>query len=429
MLTIEITAVLALMIINGLLAMSELAVVSSRRSRLKHLADRGNHGARSALRLIDDPGRFLSTVQFGITLVGIFAGAYSGATLAHRLGDWLNEFPIIAPHGENIGLGLTVLAITYLSLILGELVPKRLALAFPEGIAASIAKPMRMLSWITMPAVWVLNVSTEGILRILRLNAPRETTVTEDEVKSLIEEGTQSGVFEEQEQELIEGALRLADRSVRLLMTPRPDIAWLDVNAARSTILSIVDQHPYSRFLVCEGSVDHPLGVVHIGDLLPAALRGDSIDLRHHITPVLWVSERMSALKLLNRFKKERTHFAIIVDEHGSTEGLVTLTDIVEAIAGELPEQGEESAPTIIRREDGSWLADGIVPTDQLATVTGIYLGDNIQTLAGFVLNQLGRIPEVGSVFHHANGRFEVVDMDGNRIDKVLIENKQASTE
>lgn len=422
MLTIEIAAVVALTLINGLLAMSELAVVSSRRSRLKHLADRGSRGARAAMRLADDPSRFLSTVQFGITLVGILAGAYSGATLAQRLGKWLDDFAFIAPYGEDVGLGVTVLAITYLSLILGELVPKRIALAFPEGVAAAVAKPMRILSMVTAPAVWVLHVSTETILRLLRLNSPRETTVTEEEVKSLIAEGTQAGVFVEQEKELIEGVLRLADRPVRLLMTPRRDIAWIEVNAELPDILTVVDAHPYSRFLVCENNVDNPLGIVHIGDLLPASLRGDALDLRGHVTKVLWATESMPALKLLNLFKREKIHFAMVVDEHGSTEGLVTLTDIIEAIAGDLPEHGDYEETRIVRREDGSWLIDGGVPTDQIAETTGFYLGENVQTLAGFVLANLGRIPEAGASFHFANNRYEVVDMDGNRIDKILIE-------
>lgn len=422
MLYLEMPVVVLLILINGLLAMSELAVVSSRKSRLEHLAKRGSRGARAALRLIDDPSRFLSTVQIGITSIGIVAGAFSGATVGQRIGAWLNTFPSISPYGLPVGIGIAVLGITYLSLIIGELVPKRIALTQPERVASLVAGPMRGLSLVAAPAVWVLHVSTERVLRLLGLAGTRETTVTEDEVKSLIAEGTQAGIFVPQEQEMIEGVLRLADRSVRVIMTPRNRIIWVDVKSDRNTIIDMVRSHRLSRLLVCDGTVDHPVGVIHTKNLLPEALSCEEVTLSKLVTPLLYVPDRTTVLKLLNRFKKEKVHLAFVVDEYGATEGLVTLTDVIEAIAGDLPERGEDDGPQIVQRDDGSWLAEGTVPTDEVETITGIDMGENVEMLAGFVLAHLGRIPKAGASFIHGNARFEVVDMDGNRIDKVLIE-------
>ncbi|HPA47013.1 MAG TPA: hemolysin family protein [bacterium] len=422
MLYLELLIILFLTLMNGLLAMSELAIVSSRKSRLEHLANQGSRGACAALRLIDDPSRFLSTVQIGITLVGVIAGAFSGATLGQRLGAWLNTFPLISPYGNSVGIGITVVGITYLSLIIGELVPKRIALAQPERVASLAAGPMRGLSLVAAPAVWVLHVSTERVLHLLGLASTRETTVTEDEVKSLIAEGTQAGIFVPQEQEMIEGVLRLADRSARVIMTPRTRIVWVDVKSDRNTMIEMVKSHRFSRLLVCDGTVDHPVGFIHTKDFLPKALNHEEVTLSELVTPLLYVPERTTILNLLNRFKKEKVHIAVVVDEYGNTEGLVTLTDVTEAIAGDLPEWGEGNGPRIVQRENRSWLADGTVPTDEVETLTGIDMGKNVETLAGFMLEHLGRIPKAGAIVIHENARFEVVDMDGNRIDKVLIE-------
>lgn len=418
----EVLVVLILTLMNGLLAMSELAIVSSRKSRLDQMANQGSRGARAALRLIADPGRFLSTVQIGITLVGIVAGAFGGATLGQRLGNWLNTIPWISAYGNSVGIGITVVVITYLSLIIGELVPKRIALTQPERISSFIARPMRGLSLVAAPAVWVLHVSTERVLRLLGLTGTRETTVTEDEVKSLIAEGTQAGIFVPQEKEMIEGVLRLADRSVRVIMTPRTKIVWVDVKSDRNTITDMVQSHRFSRLLVCDGNVDNPVGFIHTKNLLPEALRCEDVTLSDLVAPVLYVPDRTTILNLLNRFKKEKVHLAVVVDEHGTTEGLVTLTDVIETIAGDLPERGEDHGAQIVQRDDGSWLSDGTIPTDEVETITGITMGKNVEMLAGFVLNHLGRIPKAGVSFVHGNVRFEVVDMDGNRIDKVLIE-------
>ena len=249
-----------------------------------------------------------------------------------------------------------------------------------------------------------------------------ETTVTEDEVKSLISEGTQAGVFVPQEQEMIEGVLRLADRSVRVIMTPRTRMVWVDVKSDRNALIDMVQSHRFSRLLVCDGNVDHTVGFIHTKNLLPEALSCEDITLSELVTPLLHVPDRITVLNLLNRFKKERVHLAVVVDEYGSTEGLVTLTDVIEAIAGDLPARGEDHGPQIVQRDDGSWLVDGTVPTDEVQTITGVDIGKDVEMLAGFVLNHLGRIPKEGASFMYENARFEVVDMDGNRIDKVLIE-------
>jgi putative hemolysin len=418
----EISALILLILMNGLLAMSELAVISSRKSRLEHLANKGSHGARTALNLIDDPGRFLSTVQIGITLVSVIAGAFSGATLGQRLGHWLNTFSMISPYGNPVGIGITVVGVTYTSLILGELVPKRIALARPERMASLVAGPMKALSLAAAPAVWVLHVSTERVLRIFGLSGDRETNVTEDEVKSLIAEGTQAGVFVPQEQEMIEGVLRLADRPVRVIMTPRSEIVWVDAESDRNTILEMVESHRFSRLLVCNGTIDRPIGFIHTKDLLPEALRCVDFKLASLMTPLHFVPDRITVLRLLNQFKKEKSHIAVVVDEYDTTEGLVTLTDVMETIAGDLPEKGENDEPGVVQRDEKSWLVDGMIPTDEVETITGINMGKKVKKMAGFVLDRLGHIPEVGASFMHGDARFEVLDMDGNRVDKVLVE-------
>ncbi len=422
MLYIEILAVILLTLVNGILAMSELAVVSSRKSRLVHLANQGNHGARAALRLMEEPSRFLSTIQIGITLVGIIAGAFSGATLGQRLGNWLNTFTELSPYGDTIGICATVVGIAYLSLILGELVPKRMALAQPERIASLLAGPMRGLSLIAAPAIWVLQASTERVLRLLGLAETRQTSITEDEIKLLIAEGTQAGIFVPMEQTMIEGVLRLADRPIRVIMTPRSRIFWVDVRAGRNEILDMIGSNRFSRLLVCDGTVDRPVGFIHSKNLLPEAMRCEDFALAELMTPLLFAPDNTAVLRLLSRFKKEKVHIAVVVDEYGTTEGIVTLTDVIEAIAGDLPEQGEDLEPRIMQRDNGSWLVDGTLPTDEVEAVTGIDMGKDVKTIAGFMLQHLRKIPKAGDMFACGDAQFEVVDMDGNRIDKVLIQ-------
>ncbi|MBX3494432.1 MAG: HlyC/CorC family transporter [Parvibaculum sp.] len=422
MVYIELLVVLLLIAVNGVLAMSELAVVSSRKARLEQMARAGSAGARQALLLIDDPSRFLATVQIGITLVGVVAGAFSGATLGLRLGTWLAAFPVLAGYGPAAGIAVVVVSITYLSLVAGELVPKRIALLNPERVAAAIAPPMRLLSLVAAPAVWILKVSIDAVLKLLGLGGARQSTVTEDEIKSLIAEGTRAGVFVPQEREMIEGVLRLADRTVRAIMTPRPELVWIDRHATVREIAKTVRGNRFSQLLVCDGTVDEAIGVVHVKDLLPAALESGTLDLERCLVPAVVVPENKEVLRLLDRFKREKVHFAVVVDEYGSTQGIVTLTDILEAIAGELPERGEILEHTMQRRSDGSWLVDGAMPIDEFAArIDAGPIDGDFQTVAGLALWQFGHLPEPGESFDLKGYRYEVVDMDERRIDKILV--------
>lgn len=419
-LVLELLVILGLTVVNGLLAMAELAVVSARRVRLREAARQGSHGAAVALHLIAHPGRFLSTVQIGITLVGVLAGAFGGATLAGRLGAWLDRW--LAPHGDTVAIGVVVLAISYLSLVVGELVPKRLALGHPERMAALVAPAMDRLSRLAAPAVWLLDLSSGVLLRLLG-PPERRPAVTESEVRALIAEGTRLGVFVPRERDMIEGVLRLADRTVRALMTPRPEVAWLDLHADREVIAATLRRARFSRFPVCDGAVDHAIGIVHTKDLVRLLLDGDPIDLGRCMAQPLVVLEQTPALGLLERFRAERIHMAIVVDELGDLRGVATPTDLLEAIAGDLPELGEPAAPALIPLAGGGWLVDGSLAIDEFADRTGLGSlgGDGYTTVAGFVLHRLGHLPAAGESFVHAGARFEIVALDGRRIDKVAV--------
>lgn len=424
MVTLEVLFLLLLTVLNGLFAMSELAIVSSRRVRLQQLVEAGSAGARAALRLMDDPSRFLSTVQIGITLIGIFAGAFGGATVADRLGDRLDRIPALAGNGDAIAIGIVVVAITYLSLIIGELVPKRVALRNPERVAALVARPMRTLSRIAAPVVWFLGTSTDAVLRLLGLSGTREATVTEEEIKSLITEGTRAGIFDPREKLMIEGVLRLADRTVRSIMTPRHAVAWLDVEDDLDAIRQEIRTARVSRFPVCRGDLDEVIGVVQTKDLLDRLLQGAPLDLASAARKPLVVHDGTPVLKLLDLFKRFRAPMAIVVDEYGSVEGVVTKMDILETIAGDLGETGLEHEPDAVRRDDGSWLINGRMPVDEFEDVVGLRGlrdGGDYHTVAGFVLSRLGHIPTAGESFTWNGARFEVMDMDGRRIDKILV--------
>ncbi|MGY0781056.1 hemolysin family protein [Azospirillum argentinense] len=424
MLSFEIAIIVALTLLNGVFAMSELAVVSSRKARLQSMADQGNSGARMALRLIDDPSRFLSTVQIGITLVGVVAGAYGGATLGDRLGQWLDSFPALAGRGELLGVGGVLVVITYLSIVLGELIPKRIALKSPERVASLIAPPMRLLSRIAAPFVWLLGASTDLLLRLLGLQGAREESVTEEEVRSMISEGTQAGVFAPAEKEMIDGVLRLADRTVRTIMIPRPDVAWLDLGKTQAEQLAAIRAGSHSRYPVCRGELDELVGVIHTRDLVDALVEGRPFDLEAQVARPLVVHDGTPILKLLELMKTSGHHLAVVVDEYGSIEGIVTLTDILETIAGDLPDVGEAMETAAVRREDGSWLVEGWMPVDEFEDTLGLRgvrgTGD-FHTVAGLVLHHLGHVPVAGEAFEWNGVRVEVVDMDGRRIDKVLV--------
>jgi putative hemolysin len=422
----QITIVLLLIIANGLFAMSEMAIVSARKARLRQRAEEGDHKARAALELAETPNRFLSTAQIGITLIGILAGAFGGATLAEELGAYLGRIPPLKPYGEVIGLVIVVLATTYLSLVIGELVPKRLALNNPERIAAAIAAPMRALSVIAYPAVRLLSLSTELVLRILGIRPSAEPPITEEEIKLLLEQGTEAGVFQEVEQDMVESVLLLDERRAAGLMTPRPEVIWLDIEDSLDEVRRKMIASPYSRFPVCQGSLDNVLGEVEARDLLARSLCGEAFDLKSLLQKPLYVPETMPALKVLEAFKKSGTQMALVIDEYGSIQGLVTLKDILEAIVGDIPSAEELAEPQVVQREDGSWLLDGMLPVEELKELLGIgeLPGEEqglYQTTAGFVMTQLGRIPAAAEHFEWGGLRFEVMDMDGNRVDKVLV--------
>ncbi len=429
----EVLVIILLILLNAFFAMSEMALVSSRRVRLQQMAEeKRSKGARAALELSENPGNFLSTVQVGITLIGIIAGAYGGATLAERLGVILDaQVSWIAPYGQQVAFAVVVALITYFSLIVGELVPKRMALVNAERIAATVAGPMGVLSRVALPLVWLLGISTEGVMKILRLPTAREQTVTEEEVKSLIKEGTQSGVFEPAERKMIEGVFRLSDRTTRSIMTPRPDLVWLDLDDPSDVIAREIQASGYSRFLVCRGEVDEVQGIVSSKALLDQALQGQPFNLRAAMVKPLVVHDGTPVLRLLELFKQATVHMAVVVDEYGSVEGIATFTDIMEAIAGEMPEAGQDS-DTAVQREDGSWLVDGMTPIEEVEALVGVrgLKGEgDFHTIAGFMLDHLGHVPTAAEHFHWGGMRFEVVDMDGRRIDKVLIQQNSEVSE
>jgi putative hemolysin len=423
---VELLIILVLLIANGVFAMSELAVVSARKSRLEQRAEENDEGAKAALALASDPDMFLSTVQIGITLIGTLAGAFGGARLAGNLEAWFNLVPFLAPYSATLSVFLIVLVITYLSLVIGELVPKRLALNNPEGIASAVAPTMQLLSRLTSPAVRLLTASTNFVIRLLRLQPNDEPPVTEADVRTMIEQGTQVGVFEPIEEEIVGQIFRLSDRTVSNLFIPRTDIVWLDINDSPEEIKRTVLESGYSRYPVAQDDLDNIVGLVSAQALLAQSLSGQAIDLQSIIQPALFLPESTPALVVVDRLKQTRSHMALVIDEYGGVEGLVTLDDILTAIVGDMPNPDEPEDVEAIRREDGSWLIDGMFQIDEfqelfdLATLPDVGEG-YYQTVGGLVMAMLGRIPVPGDNFEWANMRFEVMDMDGRRVDKILV--------
>lgn len=421
---VEIGIVLALILLNGFLAMSELAIVSSRRARLERMAVEGSRGARTAARLIDDPTGFLSTVQVGITLVGILAGAFSGATLGGHLAATLTEAGLSAATAQTLAIGGVVAAITYLSLIVGELVPKRLALADPERIASLVARPMSALARFATPLVWVLRHSTNGILRLLGMAADPGTRVSEDEIRALLAEGARAGVVKKTEHAMIEGIMHIADRPVRSIMTPRVDVVWLDLTAPAEAVRAQIAASGHTRFPVCRGTLDEIVGVLHIRRVVDRLFGGEPLDLGACAEAPLVVHEGMPVLRAIELFRRTTTHMAVVLDEYGAVEGIVTPADVLQAITGSLPEGRPDAVAEAMQRPDGSWLIDGRMAIHRVEQLLGTHeMGrDDYATLAGFVLWELGRMPKVGESFDWRGFRFEVVDLDGRRIDKVLVQ-------
>lgn len=418
----EILIVVVLTIINGLLSMSELAVVSARPARLRVMADQGNKGAEVALKLAEHPGRFLSSVQIGITLVGVLSGAFSGATLGLRLNAGLRELGVAANVADVLGVGLVVVSITYLSLILGELVPKQIALRDPEGVAARVAPAMKLLAAIGSPVVWLLDISGRLVLRLLGQSGESEETVTEEEVKTIIAEATTAGVFESDEHSMISGVMRLADRSARGLMTPRLDVELIDLSDEPDEIRKTILSTHRSRLLVQDGDADSIIGVVAITDLLSVFANGQPLDIRKFVRPVPVVMDHADALDVVRAIRNSTVHMALVVDEYGHFEGIVTSGDILEVITGVFQEETGDD-PALVRREDGSYLVAGWMPVDEFGDKLGISIPRDAryETVAGFVLSIINRLPKVGETFVSGGWKFEIVDLDGRRIDKILM--------
>ncbi|GGD97422.1 hypothetical protein GCM10011390_15300 [Aureimonas endophytica] len=428
MLLVNTLILIFLILLNGFFSMSELALVSAKRSRLQQLADEGSKRARTALRLTEDPTAFLSTVQVGITLVGIIAGAYGGSVFSEPLAAILETMPgITAASANALAFAIVIVVITYLSLIFGELVPKGFALKRSEAIAVFVAPVMSGLATIGAPVVWLLTVSTVAVSRLFGTSTEESNMVTEEDVKAMIAEGTQTGVFEEKEREMLEGVLRIADRNVRSIMVPRPDADWLAMGDSADTILDEIREAGHSRFPVMGEDSDDIVGVVQAKDLLEQVRNNGRVDLSAAIREPLFVNETMPVLKLLERFRSANLHMAIVLDEYGSFEGIVTPTDILAAIGGSLPE-GENEDYSIVQRTDGSWLIDAGLPIDAVErTLAPLKFPKDrdYETLAGFMLDRFGHIPDVGESTDWGDWRLEVVDLDGRRIDKILAERRR----
>ncbi|MEO1399804.1 MAG: hemolysin family protein [Cyanobacteria bacterium J06635_1] len=421
----EILLIFVLVIANGVFAGSEMAIVSSRRVRLEQAAKDGKREALTALKLLNKPNSFLSTVQIGITLIGILSGAVGGATLAARFAKVLASVPQLQPYSELLSIIVIVGAITYLSLVIGELVPKRIALSNPEGLAYRAAGPMTLLARLTAPLVKLLSLSTEATLKLLNIRPAEDIPVTEEEIKVLLQQGAQAGLFEVAEQEIVSRVFRLADRPIKSMMTPRVEIVWLDIEDSTEEHRRDILDSPYSRFPVGRESIDDCLGVVSIKDIWAAQQSGIDFEPASLLQTPLFVLENTPALEVLEQLRESGQSLAMVADEYGGIAGLVTLSDLLEAIVGTLHDVHYDVEPPIVQREDGSFLLDGLLSLDELKEVLKLERlpleEEDFHSLGGFVLTYLGHIPQEGEHFEASGFRFEVVDMDGARIDKVLV--------
>ena len=421
----DILLLLVLILLNGVFAMAEIAVVSSRRARLVQMAETSG-GARRALALASEPTRFLSSVQVGITCIGILSGAIGEGSIAAPLRAFFLGVPATAPYAESLALGIMVVLLTYFSLVLGELAPKRLALTNPETIASLIAGPMDVLARVGRPIVRLLSMSTDGILRLFGVRPSTQPGVTVEEIRVMLEQGTEEGVFEQTEHEMVTNVLNLDDRHVGSVLTPRSDVVFLDVRDAMDVNREKLRRNAHSVLPLCDGGLDRVLGFIRSTKLLDEFLGGQPIDLTALGEPPLFVPESMTLMKLLEQFKRTHLPLALVVDEFGGVEGLVSLTDVIGSIVGELPsEPGEE--PAIVQREDGSWLLDGALDLDTVLRTldSDSLLSDedrqHYHTLGGLTMLALSRVPRISDVFERGDYRFEVVDMDGNRVDRLLV--------
>lgn len=424
--TIELLIVFLLILVNGVFVMSELAIVSARKARLQQLVNQGDTKARVALSLASSPNQFLATVQIAISLLAIISGAYGESVISKHIKPILSAIPSLKPYIDEISWVISILIITYFSLVIGELVPKRLALNHPEPIASVVAIPMKMLAKITAPIVHLLSVSTEAVLRVLGIQPSTEPQVTEEEIRVLIEQGTEEGTFEEAEQDMVERVFRFGDRPVSAFMTPRPEIVWLDLEDTPEENRKKIIENGYSRYPICQGGLDNVLGVIPVTDMLARSFCGEKMDLTVGLKQPVFVPESTRGLKVLELFKQTITHMALVVDEYGVIQGLVTLNDVMIEIVGDVPSVDGQDDPQAIQREDGSWLFDGMLSVEDFFEILNTdepkpEERGSYQTLGGFVINHLGRIPTSSDHFEWRGMRIEVVDMDGNRVDKVLV--------
>lgn len=420
---IDILIIIALIAVNGVLAMSELAIVSSREARLKAMARSGSSGAKCALELAAEPGRFLSTVQTGITLISIINGAFSGASLGEPVAERLQLIGLSESSAHTIGFGVVVVLITFVSLVIGEIVPKQIALRSPEPLAAAISRPMNWLARITAPFVWLLDRSSAGIFRLFGLDRESRNQVTAEELHLVVAEARSAGVLEESERAIISGIVRLADRPVREVMTPRTEIDWIDTSATPEEIREALLATPHSRVPVADGSVENIVGVIQLRDVVAALLEGRPLDVAHLCRSAPVIPDLMDAMDALAVLRKADVPLALVNDEYGHLDGIVTPGSILAALAGTFAhdiEQGEE--PPLVEREDGSWLVSGAASADLLTDRLGVTMPEDrdFSTVAGFALSVLKHLPEIGEKFRHDGWSFEIVDMDGRKIDKLL---------
>ena len=428
---LEVAIVIILILLNGVLAMSEMAIVSSRKARLHQLAEDGDKGAKTALIIAGAPTDFLSTVQIGITLVGVFAGAFGGATIAGKVAEKFALIPMLVPYAHAIAMTLVVGATTFLSLIIGELVPKRLALHAPEKVARFVAAPMNVISRFARPLVFLLSTSTNFILKLCGITDHTDPQVTEAEIHILVEQAAEAGIVEEAEHEMVNEVLRLGDRRVKSLMTPRIDLVWLGAEDTTDEILQTIESTPHTRFPVGEESLDVVLGVVESKTILANLVRHNQISLRESLVQPLFVPENTTALDLLERFRDSGVKMALVLNEYGGLQGMVTSDDIFQCIVGDRHSQGSEPKWEATKREDGSWLLDGQIPIEEFERIFELKAisddeNQTFQTLAGFILAQLEHIPVTGEKFEWKDFEFEIIDLDRHRIDKVLVTRKPA---
>ncbi len=427
----DFVILILLILLNGVFALSELAIVSSSRPRLQAMADKGSSGAVTALRLLEDPSKLLSTVQIGITLIGVIAGAYGATAIADDIRPWVEKVaPSLAQYAPVVSFGGVIVLTTFLSLVFGELVPKRMAMAAPEKLAATMAPLMALTETAASPLVWLLRTCTEGVIRMLGLHRHTQAEVTEEEVKLVISEGARAGAIETDERDMLEGVMRHADRSVRTIMTPRPEIVFLDPDMGSEEILELIKQSGHSRFPVASGDADNLVGIVQTKDLLAHIGKGGELDVSAVMHPPTYVPETVNVMRLLEAMRGSPVRMLVITDEYGAVLGIVTGADLLESIAGDEALSEDEGLARPVERADGSWLIDGKTPVDELGDLVGERLPDDEETystVAGLIMHLLKDLPKEGDRTERWPLAFEVVDMDGRRIDKVLVHRMEAS--